>query len=282
MAAIDFEKIWEILFERIQSLGSNKRAEVRKTTVHTLENIVMTHGASLQLGQIWPKVLNDTVLGMLKKCVDHYSSSSGFSSRQTVGAEPGLANFGGPSVTKAPNDMDGMVAPTPTFFGSGVSQTQGKAQPKMQFDDVTVAKALKQNDSQWEESCCVLVQTACRCLKKYFAVTKDKTRREQVWELASEFWTELTDSMNLMLSVGSTEVCMMIFKSLNNFLGDNDCQLLFLKCEDETKIFLSAVVDYLAVEQENIQSQKSDRNKTIKLLKICPTIIDALSKLYSA
>ena len=38
-----------------------------------------------------------------------------------------------------------VVAPTPTFFGSGgaVSQTQGKAQPKMQFDDATVTKALK-------------------------------------------------------------------------------------------------------------------------------------------
>ena len=52
--AINFEKIWEILFERIQSLGSNKRAEVRKTTVHTLENIIMTHGASLQMSQVWP------------------------------------------------------------------------------------------------------------------------------------------------------------------------------------------------------------------------------------
>lgn len=72
--AINFEKIWEILFERIFSLGSNKRAEVRKTTVHTLENIIMTHGAALQIGQnVWPKVLNETVLGMLKNCVERYA-----------------------------------------------------------------------------------------------------------------------------------------------------------------------------------------------------------------
>lgn len=43
---INYEHIWEILFERIQSLGSNKRSEVRKTAVITLENIIMTHGSS--------------------------------------------------------------------------------------------------------------------------------------------------------------------------------------------------------------------------------------------
>ena len=46
LQTINYEQIWEILFERIQSLGSNNRAEVRKTAVITLENIIMTHGAS--------------------------------------------------------------------------------------------------------------------------------------------------------------------------------------------------------------------------------------------
>ena len=83
----------------------------------------MTHGASLQIGQIWPKVLNDTVLGMLKKCVEFYSSSS-FNSREPVGgtSAPGLASFGG-GASKGGSAMsaEAMVAPTPTFFGSGVS-----------------------------------------------------------------------------------------------------------------------------------------------------------------
>jgi len=62
-------------------------------------------------------------------------------------------SFGGPP---AGRPSDPIYAPTPTFFGS-VSQTQGKAQPKMQFDDATVTKALRQNDSQWEETCTILV-----------------------------------------------------------------------------------------------------------------------------
>jgi len=41
-------------------------------------------------------------------------------------------------------------------------------------------------------------------------------------------------------------------------------------------MFLSAVVEYLGVEQENFQAQKTERNKTIKLLKICPIVIESL------
>ena len=96
-----------------------------------------------------------------------------------------------------------------------------------------------------------------------------------------DFWSELTDSMNLMLSVGSSEVCMQIFRALKNFLGDESGQKLFFMCEDESRTFLTAVVDYLMVEQENFLAQKIDRNKTIKLLKICPIVIETLAKLYN-
>lgn len=84
-----------------------------------------------------------------------------------------------------------------------------------------------------------------------------------------------------MLSVGSSEVCILIFKALVNFLQDPDCQKMFLMSEDESRTFLSAVVDYLVVEQDNFQAQKIDRNKTIKLLKICPIVIETLQKLYN-
>ena len=72
---INYEHIWEILFERIQSLGSNKRSEVRKTAVITLENIIMTHGSSFQASLAWPKVLNDTVLAMLKTAIEKYGKT---------------------------------------------------------------------------------------------------------------------------------------------------------------------------------------------------------------
>lgn len=141
----------------------------------------MTHGASLQAGQIWPKILNDTVLGMLKSCVEKYSQNAG---GPITRASIGLQDAG---IDPHKTGPDGMIAPTPTFFGSSASQTQGKAQPKMQFDDATVTKALKQNDSQWEETCTVLVQTSCRTLKKFFSVAKDKgstTSAAKVQELA--------------------------------------------------------------------------------------------------
>jgi len=86
-------------------------------------------------------------------------------------------------------------------------------------------------------------------------VNKEKANQQKkVWELAQEFWSELTDCMSLMLSVGSSEVCIQIFKALLNFLGDADCVQLFLQSEDETRIFMMAVVDYLNAEQENFQS----------------------------
>lgn len=115
-SAINFEKIWQILFERIHSLGSNKRAEVRKASVHTLENIIMTHGSSLQVSQVWPKVLNDTVLGMLKGCVERYSQGGTAQVARDVksGGQP-AAGFGG---AMAGRPSDAIVAPTPTFFGS--------------------------------------------------------------------------------------------------------------------------------------------------------------------
>ena len=80
---------------------------------------------------MWPRLLNDTVLGMLKNCVERYAEATPAPQSRDSNVAP---SFG--SKAAAPTDI---VAPTPTFFGS-VSQTQGKAQPKMQFDDATVTK----------------------------------------------------------------------------------------------------------------------------------------------
>ena len=70
---------------------------------------------------------------MLKNAVELYAKAPSAVTRDSI--DPSMAGKGA-----AGSDL---VAPTPTFFGSGVSQTQGKAQPKMQFDDATVTKALK-------------------------------------------------------------------------------------------------------------------------------------------
>ena len=54
------EQIWSILFTRIQSLGEDHRAEVRRTNVHTLENIVMRHGEKFgpANSEVWESLMN--------------------------------------------------------------------------------------------------------------------------------------------------------------------------------------------------------------------------------
>ena len=158
MQTINYEQIWEILFERIQSLGSNKRSEVRRAAVITLENIIMTHGASFQASLAWPRVLNGTVLGMLRNAIDRYSHSS-------------QASEGKKKADAAKDQIVHDTVPTPTFFGSTANAPAGASKTskqKMNFEDASVTKTLKQNDSQWEETSTLLVQTAFRSLKKYF------------------------------------------------------------------------------------------------------------------
>ena len=139
MQTINYEQIWEILFERIQSLGSNKRSEVRKTAVITLENIIMTHGASFHASLAWPKVLNDTVLGMLKNAIDRYAQTT-------------QANESKKKSEHAKDEIISNTVPTPTFFGSTTNASAGSSKAstskqKMNFEDASVAKTLKQNDS---------------------------------------------------------------------------------------------------------------------------------------
>ena len=109
-------------------------------------------------------------------------------------------------------------------------------------------------------------------------------------ELALEFWTELSDQLNILISVGSTEACIMILKSLQDFLSNPMCLQLFLSCEEEGRNILLSLADYLANELESQATSDTtkgktistaDRNKTIKLLKICPMIIETFQKMFS-
>ena len=78
----------------------------------------MTHGSSLQVSKVWPKVLNDTVLGMLKSCVDRYSQGTPTHiTRDSKGLlEPNVSGVGATAGASG-RAFEGMVAPTPTFFG---------------------------------------------------------------------------------------------------------------------------------------------------------------------
>jgi hypothetical protein len=75
--AYGFKDTWLIVFERIKSLGSDHRAEVRRANIHTLENIVMTHGGTfsndLDDDGVWPFILENVILGMLSLSIERFS-----------------------------------------------------------------------------------------------------------------------------------------------------------------------------------------------------------------
>jgi hypothetical protein len=57
------------------------RAEVRRANIHTLDNIVMTHGNTFSCDMddddgVWPFVFEKVILGMLRQAIDMFSKSS--------------------------------------------------------------------------------------------------------------------------------------------------------------------------------------------------------------
>lgn len=68
-----------MVFERIRDLGQDHRAEVRRANIHTLDNIVMTHGATFMTEEdeddVWPFVLDEVVLGMLEQAINRLESN---------------------------------------------------------------------------------------------------------------------------------------------------------------------------------------------------------------
>lgn len=74
---INFEQVWEILFKRIENLSSDHRTEVRCTNIHTLENIIMIHGASFAPNPsetgMWRKIMLEVLEAMLTLAVDKYT-----------------------------------------------------------------------------------------------------------------------------------------------------------------------------------------------------------------
>jgi hypothetical protein len=119
-------------------LGQDHRAEVRRANIHTLENIVMTHGATFQSETdeddgVWSFVFEDVVLGMLQLSIEMFSKSSKFDNSAVQSCQ------------------------TPQF----------SQQKKINFEEASVVKALKQYDEHWEDTCSILAETACRTFKKF-------------------------------------------------------------------------------------------------------------------
>lgn len=102
-------KTWKILFERIENLGYDHRAEVRRTNILTAENIIMTHGVHFEMESAWAVVLT-----FMPRLLDHaykkYSGNITGEERKSFGfAEDKKAitkTFNEASVVKAMQEKD--------------------------------------------------------------------------------------------------------------------------------------------------------------------------------
>jgi hypothetical protein len=64
-------RIWSMLFDKIQELGTDYRTELRNTNIRTMEQILMTHGPLLS-GEVWTSLLKGSLLHMLRYSMDMF------------------------------------------------------------------------------------------------------------------------------------------------------------------------------------------------------------------
>lgn len=64
-------RIWSMLFDKIQELGTDYRTELRNTNIRTMEQILMTHGPLLS-AEVWTSLLKGSLLHMLRYSMDMF------------------------------------------------------------------------------------------------------------------------------------------------------------------------------------------------------------------
>ena len=151
---IDVDYIWKNLFERMSNIGSSGKAEIRRSLIQTLENIVINHGQIFS-EDIWNQLMKTILVGMFKHSTEMFLSTLTDKEKQdeTINFE---ANYNSvqrdiqnePYAQIATAD-DRIMMSTPAF-GGGIQQVvksqvvTASQRKKMAFDDETVMKALKE------------------------------------------------------------------------------------------------------------------------------------------
>jgi hypothetical protein len=253
---LNVERIWTILVEKIQELGGDFRVELRRSNIHTLENIIMAHGATLPQS-VWNSLLRNVLINLFKSSVDMYLQTKDGGSF-SKGGMPKMPEAG---------------LPTPTFsFGGWETKKKGQQSRAMKFDDEAVMKALqKNNDEQWEETCILMMQTLIRSIKKYNHLETKTT------ELVNLVWCNAVLAICELLKIGTQEIYSALYKSLEDMLSQADCVDIFMNnIQISFKIF-ETTSDWLVNDKQEILSSSKKPNS----LKLCPVIIDALKKLYN-
>lgn len=71
---INTDYIWQNLFQRMQSIGREYKAEIRRSLIQTLENIIINHGLIFS-GDVWTLLLEKILVPMLKHSSEMFHKS---------------------------------------------------------------------------------------------------------------------------------------------------------------------------------------------------------------
>ena len=130
-----------------------------------------------------------------------------------------------------------------------------------------MSKALKKNDEQWEDTCSLLAETACRSFKKYVAQSHNAERGAEIWENLVALLSRL-----LQLTDG-IELCKTIFKAVADLAPI--CSIVI--SQDSINQLVKVARDLIEKETERSRENKS---AVLKLLKSVSTLVESLKKIY--
>ena len=71
---INVDFIWKNLFQRMQSISRDCKAEVRRSLIQTLENIIINYGQIICM-DVWGMLLHKILLSMVKHSSDMFNRS---------------------------------------------------------------------------------------------------------------------------------------------------------------------------------------------------------------
>lgn len=148
---MDTVLIWQQMFLKMQSITAEPRAEIRRSLIQILENIIVNHGGIFP-SAVWNFVLKDILIVMMKHGAHMFNSQR-------------------------------------TSFVS-VQEEPAKRKQRA-FDDDTVMQQLNDNDVlSWSETCIQYISAIYRTIKKFISLAKEKEFEfgvvDEIWQTYHE------------------------------------------------------------------------------------------------
>ena len=128
--------------------------------------------------------------------------------------------------------------------------------------------ALKKHDEQWQDTCSILAETACRSFKKFVSLSVSPERGALFWENLVVLLCRLLEDTE-----SGMDLCKTIYKSLSDLAPI--CSAII--SQDSINQLLK--VTKRLVESETEKSH-DDKNMVLRLLKSVPVLVEALRKVF--